>query len=211
MLVNSVINALKIQYPDAVCALSYEFDWQLLIACRLSAQCTDKRVNEVTPVLFAKFPRLEDVANADVREIEEIIKPCGLFKTKAASIKAACERLISVYGGKVPDSLEELLTLPGVGRKSANLLLGDIFSMPSYVVDTHCIRISRRLRLTKEKLPEKIEEDLRHILPPEESGDFCHRLVLFGREFCTARSPRCSLCPVIAAIRRTEPDFECEI
>jgi endonuclease-3 len=211
MFVDIVINTLKIQYPYAVCALNYSADWQLLVACRLSAQCTDKRVNEVTPALFQRFPTAEALAAADIREIEEIIKPCGLFKTKAASIKAALERLVSVYGGKVPDSLEELLTLSGVGRKSANLLLGDIYGKPAYVVDTHCIRITRRLRLTKEILPEKIEEDLRRVLPPDESGDFCHRIVFFGREFCSARSPRCAECPLIAAIRRENPEFRCEI
>jgi endonuclease-3 len=211
MIEKIIINSLKELYPEAICALNYDSDWQLLVACRLSAQCTDLRVNLVTPVLFSKFPTLQSLANADIREIEEIILPCGLYKTKAESIKAAASRLISVFGGKVPDTLEELLTIPGVGRKSANLLLGDIYGLPAYVVDTHCIRISKRLRLTKNTAPDKIEADLRIIIPPSESGAFCHRIVFFGRDFCRARSPLCETCPVIKNIRREDPSFVCDI
>jgi endonuclease-3 len=204
-----IINALKSLYPDAICALNYEFDWQLLVACRLSAQCTDKRVNLVTPVLFERYPTLQSLASADVFEIGEIIKPCGLYKTKAESIKAAAQKLISDFGGKVPDTMEQLLTLPGVGRKSANLLLGDIFGKPSYVVDTHCIRISRRLRLTSETDPEKIERDLRKIIPAEESGPFCHRIVLFGRDYCKAKNPNCGDCPLIKELNKNNGKFIC--
>jgi endonuclease-3 len=199
-----IIETLKTLYPEAVCALNFEHDWQLLVACRLSAQCTDKRVNLVTPVLFERYPTLQSLADGDVNEIGEIIKPCGLYKTKAESIKAAAQRLISDFGGKVPDTMEQLLTLPGVGRKSANLLLGDIYGKPSYVVDTHCIRISRRLGLTTETDPEKIERDLRKIIPPEESGAFCHRIVLFGRDFCKAKKPDCENCPLIGKINTGE-------
>jgi endonuclease-3 len=209
MYIDIIINTLKEFYPEALCALHYNEPWQLLVACRLSAQCTDIRVNLVTPALFEKFPTAEKLANADVREIEEIIKPCGLFKTKAASIKAAMTRLVSVYGGVLPGTMEGLLTLPGVGRKSANLLLGDVYGLPSYVVDTHCIRIAQRLRLTENTLPDRIEEDLCRIIPPSESGAFCHRIVLFGREYCKARSPKCGVCPIKEAIRRENPEFNC--
>jgi endonuclease-3 len=211
MYIDIIINTLKEIYPEALCALTYAEPWQLLVACRLSAQCTDIRVNLVTPKLFEKFPTASALANADVIEIEEIIKPCGLFKTKAASIKAATLRLVSVYGGILPNSMEELLTLPGVGRKSANLLLGDIYGLPSYVVDTHCIRIAKRLRLTTNDIPEKIEDDLRRVIPPEESGAFCHRIVLFGREFCKARTPECGVCPIRAALTAENPEFTCNI
>jgi endonuclease-3 len=204
-----IIETLKSLYPEAVCALNYEFDWQLLVACRLSAQCTDKRVNLVTPILFKRYPTLQSLAEGNAEEIGEIIKPCGLYKTKAASIKAAAERLIADFGGKVPDSMEKLLALPGVGRKSANLLLGDIFGMPSYVVDTHCIRISRRLRLTTETDPEKIERDLRKIIPANESGEFCHRIVLFGRDFCKAKKPNCENCKLLRAINEKHKKFIC--
>jgi endonuclease-3 len=210
-MIEIIINTLKEIYPEALCALRYSEPWQLLVACRLSAQCTDYRVNLVTPALFEKFPTAEALAAAEIPEIEDIIKPCGLFKTKAASIKAASMRLVSVFGGVLPNTMEDLLTLPGVGRKSANLLLGDIYGLPSYVVDTHCLRITKRLRLTENDIPEKIEADLRQILPPEESGAFCHRIVLFGREYCTARSPKCSICPVREAIKTKDPAFSCAL
>jgi endonuclease-3 len=211
MYIDIIINTLKEIYPEALCALNYAEPWQLLVACRLSAQCTDIRVNKVTPKLFEKFPTAEALAKANVLEIEEIIKPCGLFKTKAASIKAAALRLVSVYGGVLPSSMEELLTLPGVGRKSANLLLGDIYGLPSYVVDTHCIRISGRLRLTENTLAERIEDDLRRVIPLDESGAFCHRIVLFGREYCKARTPECGVCPIRAALIAENPEFICNI
>ena len=190
------VRVLRERYPDAICSLQYDKPYELMIATRLSAQCTDARVNLVTPQLFERFPTLESFAEADLAELEEIVKPCGFYKTKAQSIKAAAQRLIEVYGGVLPDTMEELLTLPGIGRKTANLLLGDVYGKPAVVADTHFIRITGRLGLTKHKEPEKVEADLRKLLPPEESSDFCHRVVLFGRDVCTARKPKCSGCPL---------------
>ncbi len=193
----SVIEILKTHYPDALCALQYKKDYELMIAVRLSAQCTDARVNLVTPALFAAYPTLEALACADVRDIEGYIHSCGFYRQKAKDIVGACQMLLQQYGGKVPGTMEALLKLPGVGRKTANLLLGDIFGTPGSVVcDTHCIRICGRLGLSTGTDPEKVETQLRAILPPEESSDFCHRIVLFGRDICTARSPKCSLCPL---------------
>lgn len=191
-----VIDALKRRYPEAVCALQSTRDYELMIAVRLSAQCTDARVNLVTPALFARFPTLESFAQADLSEVEELIHSCGFYKHKARDIVLACQMLLSDFGGRVPDTMEQLLRLPGVGRKTANLLLGDLYAVPGSVVcDTHCIRIAGRLGLTDgTKEPEKAERQLREILPPEESSDFCHRIVLFGREVCTARKPACATC-----------------
>lgn len=195
--VQSVIKILKEQYPDALCALQYDKDYELMIAVRLSAQCTDARVNLVTPALFQAYPTLESLANADVQDIEKHIHSCGFYRQKAKDIVGACQMLLNDYHGKVPGTMEELLRLPGVGRKTANLLLGDIFGTPGSVVcDTHCIRICGRLGLSAGTDPEKVEIQLRAILPPEESSDFCHRIVLFGRDICTARSPKCSQCPL---------------
>lgn len=195
--VNSIIDILKHHYPDALCALQYEKDYELMIAVRLSAQCTDARVNMITPALFAAYPTLESIAQADVADIERYIHSCGFYRQKAKDIVQACQMLIEKHNGKVPGTMEELLALPGVGRKTANLLLGDIFGVPGSVVcDTHCIRICGRLGLSVGKEPEKVEQQLRKILPPEESGDFCHRIVLFGRDICTARSPKCEKCPL---------------
>ena len=194
--VQEIIAILKERYPLAECALRYEKDYELMIAVRLSAQCTDARVNLVTPALFEKYPTLDSFADADVEEVEQMVHSCGFYHHKARDIVLACQRLREVYGGKVPDTMEELLTLPGVGRKTANLLLGDIYGQPAVVCDTHCIRISNRLGLAKGKDPEKVERQLRAVLPPEESSDFCHRLVLFGRDLCTARSPKCEECPL---------------
>lgn len=195
--VNAIISILKDRYPDSVCALHYGKDYELMIAVRLSAQCTDARVNLVTPALFAEYPTLEAMANADISRVEELIHSCGFYKNKAKEIVLACQMLISDYGGKVPGTMEELLRLPGVGRKTANLLLGDIYKVPGSVVcDTHCIRICGKLGLSQGKEPEKVERQLRAILPPEESSDFCHRIVLFGRDICTARSPKCGECPL---------------
>ena len=195
--VNAIIEALKVRYPDALCALQYEKDYELMIAVRLSAQCTDARVNLVTPALFAAYPTLESLAAAEITDIEGYIHSCGFYRQKAKDIVLACQMLLSEYGGKVPGTMEELLKLPGVGRKTANLLLGDIYAQPGSVVcDTHCIRICGRLGLSKGKEPEKVETQLRAILPPEESSDFCHRIVLFGREICTARAPKCAQCPL---------------
>jgi endonuclease-3 len=195
--VNAVIEALKIRYPEPVCALQYEKDYELMIAVRLSAQCTDARVNMVTPALFAAYPTLEAMAAAPVQEVERYVHTCGFYRQKAKDIVAACQMLLTQYNGKVPDTMEQLLRLPGVGRKTANLLLGDIYGVAGSVVcDTHCIRICGRLGLSKGKEPEKVEQQLRKILPPEESSDFCHRIVLFGRDICTARNPKCSQCPL---------------
>ena len=195
--VSAIIDILKARYPDAPCALHYEKDYELLIAVRLSAQCTDARVNLVTPHLFAAYPTLEAMAAAEIQDVEKIVHSCGFYKHKARDIVLACQMLLSDYGGKVPDTMEALLKLPGVGRKTANLLLGDLYGVPGSVVcDTHCIRICGKLGLSEGKEPEKVESQLRAILPPEESSDFCHRIVLFGREVCVARNPKCAECPL---------------
>ncbi len=183
-------------YPDAVCSLTYYAPHELMIAGRLSAQCTDERVNQVTPILFAKYKSIEEFAAADVKDIEEIIRPCGLYKTKAASIVGMCRSIMEDFGGEIPSTIEELTKLPGIGRKTANLIMGDVFHKPAVVTDTHCIRISGRLGLTKNTEPVKVESDLRRILPLEKSSDFCHRLVLFGREYCKARGEKCGICPL---------------
>ena len=195
--VTAIIQALKDRYPDALCALHYETDYQLMIAVRLSAQCTDARVNLVTPALFAAYPTLQSLAEAEISDIETYIHSCGFYRQKAKDIVLACQMLLNEHGGKVPDTMEKLLKLPGVGRKTANLLLGDLYGEPGSVVcDTHCIRICGRLGLSQGKDPEKVERQLRAILPPEESSDFCHRIVLFGRDICTARNPKCEACPL---------------
>ncbi len=194
--VQQIIEILKERYPDAVCALGYAKDYQLMIAVRLSAQCTDARVNLVTPALFERFPTLENFAEATPEEVEPYVRSCGFYKHKARDIVLACRMLRDEYGGKVPDTMQELLRIPGVGRKTANLLLGDLYGQPAVVCDTHCIRIANRLGLAHGKEPEKVEQQLRAILPPEESSDFCHRIVLFGRDTCTARNPACGDCPL---------------
>ena len=195
--VNAIIDMLKARYPDALCALHYEKDYELMIAVRLSAQCTDARVNLVTPALFAAYPTLEAMAAADIADVENFVRSCGFYRHKARDIVLGCQMLLSDFGGKVPGTMEELLKIPGIGRKTANLLLGDIHKKPGAIVcDTHCIRICGRLGLSKGKDPEKVERQLRVILPPEESNDFCHRIVLFGREVCTARKPKCEECPL---------------
>jgi endonuclease-3 len=181
-------------YPDAVCSLEYSTPFELLIATRLSAQCTDKRVNIVTKDLFERFKTPEDYANASAEEIGEVIKSCGLYKTKAADIKKMAEMLINEYNGKLPETMEELLRFSGVGRKTANLIMGDIYGKPAVVTDTHFIRITGRLGLTGSKEPYKVEKDLIKLLTPETSSDFCHRIVLFGRDVCTARNPKCKEC-----------------
>ncbi len=195
----SAVEGLKKAYPEAVCSLEYGKEpWKLLVMGRLSAQCTDARVNIVCRELFERFPTAEALANGDISEIEEIVRPCGLFRTKAADIKNECIRLTETYGGLLPDTMEELLTFPGVGRKIANLLLGDIFKKGGVVTDTHCIRICGRLGFYSEDLkdPKRVEKILEKLIPTDEQSDFCHRLVIFGREICTARSPRCTECPL---------------
>ena len=195
--VNEIIRLLKQRYPDALCALHYQKDYELMIAVRLSAQCTDARVNLVTPDLFAAYPTLEAMAHADIAQVEQLVHSCGFYKHKARDIVLACQMLLDRFDGKVPDKMEDLLSLPGVGRKTANLLLGDLYAVPGSVVcDTHCIRICGRLGLSQGTDPEKVEKQLRAILPPEESSDFCHRIVLFGRDCCTARNPQCGNCPL---------------
>jgi len=186
-------------YPDAVCSLEYGGDpWRLLAAARLSAQCTDERVNIVCVPLFEKYPTAADMAEADIRELEEIIRPCGLYHTKAESLIASAKIITEQYGGRVPDTMDELLALPGVGRKIANLVLGDVFGKPGIVADTHCIRLNGRFGFYPQTLkdPAKVEKILDSIVPKESQADYCHRMVLFGREYCTARAPRCTECPI---------------
>ena len=193
--VAGILAALKQAYPDPACALHYEKDYELMIAVRLSAQCTDERVNLVTPALFARFPSLSAFADADVSEVEQYVHSCGFYRHKAQDIVLACQMLREKHGGRVPNDMDALLALPGVGRKTANLLLGDLYGVPGSVVcDTHCIRICNKLGLASGKEPEKVERQLREILPPEESSDFCHRIVLHGRAVCTARNPQCDHC-----------------
>ena len=191
-----IVSVLETVYPEATCALEYGGEpWRLLVMARLSAQCTDARVNVVCRELFAEYPTLDALADAPIERIEELIRPCGLFRTKARSIKEACVLLRDRFEGRVPDTMEELLSLPGVGRKIANLLLGDIYGKPAVVADTHCIRITGLLGLTDgTKDPGKVEQQLRKVLPPEESNDFCHRMVLHGRAVCIARRPQCQSC-----------------
>ena len=193
--VNEIVRRLLAEYPEAVCALDYDKDYELLFSVRLSAQCTDARVNMVTPTLFARYTCAADFAESTPEEVADYIKSCGLYKTKSKDIVAMARVLCEQYGGQVPDSLDALISLPGIGRKTANLVMGDIFGMEgAVVVDTHCIRITRRLGLHSETDQKKIELVLRSLLPPKESNDFCHRLVLHGRAVCTARKAMCDTC-----------------
>ena len=190
-----VVRALEEKYPDATCALKYEGDpWRLLVMGRLSAQCTDARVNIVCEELFRRFPDAKAMADAPIDEIERLVYSCGVYKVKAQNIKDFSRIIVEEFNGKVPDTMEDLLTLPGVGRKIANLILGDIYGKPAIVADTHCIRISNRLGLANSKTPEKVEKALVEIVDPEKQSDFCHRLVWFGREVCDARKPDCENC-----------------
>lgn len=193
--IDEIIRLLEIEYPLAECSLNYEKDYELLFSTRLAAQCTDERVNKITPALFKCFPTLEAFAGADVSEVEKYVHSCGFYRSKASDIIKCARILLEKYNGRVPDTMEELLKLPGVGRKTANLILGDVYGKPAVVVDTHCMRLSNRIGLVDNlKDPVKIEMELRKILPPEKSSDFCHRLVLHGRAVCTARKPRCEDC-----------------
>lgn len=200
--IDEIIQLLEEEYPAALCSLEYSVDWQLLFAVRLSAQCTDARVNMVTPALFTRFPTLEAFAEAKQKDVEEMIHSCGFYHGKARDLIGSAQMLLRDYGGVVPNSMEELLKLPGVGRKTANLVLGDIYHQPAVVTDTHCIRIAGRLGLTKSKEPVKVENDLRKILPPEKSSDFCHRMVLHGRKYCMARKPDCPNCPLTGICKK---------
>ena len=188
------VEALKKEYPDAICALNSSNDFELLVATRLSAQCTDARVNLVTPALFAKYPALEDYANAKVEDVEELIHSCGFYHGKARDIIGMAQKILSDFDGKVPDNIEDLTSLPGVGRKTANLICGDVYGKPAVVADTHLIRITNLLGLVDTKDPYKVELALKKILPPEESNNFCHRVVLHGRAVCIARRPQCDKC-----------------
>ena len=196
--INEIVRLLLAQYPEASCTLDYGKDYELLFSVRLAAQCTDERVNQITPALFARFPTLEAFAAADVEEVEKYVHACGFFRAKARDIVACAQVLLEKHGGRVPGTMEELTALPGVGRKTANLILGDIFHVPgSTVVDTHCIRLSNRIGLVDgEKDPVKIEMALRKLLPPEHSNSFCHALVLHGRAVCDARKPDCEHCSI---------------
>ncbi len=198
-----VIERLKSAYPDADCTLEYDDAWKLLVSVRLAAQCTDARVNQIVPILYEKYPTIEDLAKADVDDIEQIVRPCGLGRSKARDISACMRMLVTEYGARVPDDFDELLKLPGVGRKSANLVMGDVFGKPAIVTDTHCIRLTNRIGLVRnekdanqpEKDPKKVEMQLWKIIPPQEGNSFCHRLVIHGREVCTARTtPYCDRC-----------------
>lgn len=198
----NAIEVLKELYPDAICSLDASSPFELLVAVRLSAQCTDARVDLVTPALFSKYKTLDDYANADINDVEEIVKPCGFYKNKASSIIGMAKAIRDNFGGAVPDNIEDLITLPGVGRKTANLIVGDIYGKESIVVDTHMIRISNRIGLVNVKEPVKIEMALKKVVPADEGSDFCHRIVLFGRDICSARKPKCDECPMLFNCKR---------
>lgn len=195
--IQEIIARLKELYPDAACSLDYDKDYELLFTVRLAAQCTDERVNKISPALFERFPTLQAFAEADVDEVGEYVHSCGFWRAKSRDIVASAQMLLERFGGKVPDNMDDLLSLPGVGRKTANLILGDIYGQEGYVCDTHCIRITGRLGITDgSKDPVKVEQQLRKVIPPEESSNFCHRMVLHGRALCMARNPNCEDCPL---------------
>ncbi len=196
------IEILKEIYPKAMCSLEYEDPFELLVATRLSAQCTDARVNLVTPELFSTYKTLDDYANADLKDVERIIKSCGFYHDKAKSIIGMAKMIRDDFGGKVPDNIDDLIKLPGVGRKTANLIVGDVYGKESIVVDTHMIRISNRIGLVNVKEPVKIERELKKVVPADEGADFCHRIVFFGREYCPARKPKCDGCPMYDNCKR---------
>ena len=194
--ISEIIRLLEIDYPEASCSLEYIKDYELLFATRLAAQCTDERVNKITPAFYAAYPTLQSIAEADIADVEKYVHSCGFYHAKAKDIVCAAQMLMSDFGGRVPDNMEDLLKLPGVGRKTANLVLGDVYDKPAVVVDTHCIRLTNRIGLVDTEDPVKIETALREILPPDKSSDFCHRLVLHGRAVCPARNPRCTECSI---------------
>lgn len=194
--INIIIELLEKEYPEAKCSLIADTPFQLLVATRLSAQCTDARVNLITPELFKCLPTPESFANATIEQVEELIKSCGLYHSKAKDLVALGKVLVEKYQSEVPSTMEELTSLPGIGRKTANLILGDVFGKPAVVTDTHFIRLCNRMGFVNTKEPRKVEDAMRKLLPPEKSNDFCHRCVLHGRALCTARSPKCDLCPI---------------
>ena len=198
----AAVEILKEKYPNAECSLNASNPFELLVAVRLSAQCTDARVNIVTPALFEKYKTLDDYCNADVKDVENIIKSCGFYKNKALSIVEMAKVIKRDFNSRVPDTIEKLITLPGVGRKTANLIVGDVYGGEAIVVDTHCIRISNRIGLVSEKDPKKIEFELKKLIPASEGSDFCHRIVLFGRDVCSARKPKCSECELFEICKR---------
>lgn len=205
--ISAILLELKKLYPDAMCSLNYDRDYELLFSVRLAAQCTDARVNLVTPALFERFPSLEAFAAATEEEVGEYVRSCGFWRAKARDIVASANMLLHDFGGRVPDNMDDLLRLPGVGRKTANLILGDVYGKEGYVCDTHCIRITGRLGITDgSRDPLKVERQLRQSIPPAESNDFCHRMVLHGRALCMARGPKCEVCPL-----RNLCDFRKEI
>lgn len=196
------VEILKKEYPDALCSLTASNPFELLVAVRLSAQCTDARVNLVTPALFSKYKTLDDYANAQIEDVENLVKSCGFYKNKAASIIGMAKMIRDEFDGKVPDNIDDLVKLPGVGRKTANLIVGDVYGKESIVVDTHMIRISNRIGLVNVKDPVKIEMALKKIIPPSEGSAFCHRIVLFGRDICSARKPKCAVCPMTECCKK---------
>lgn len=205
------VKGLELIYPEAKCSLTYTHPYELMIAGRLSAQCTDARVNVVTKKLFEKYPTLKSFADADIEEVAEIVRPCGLYKTKAKSIVEMAHQLYYDLNGVIPDSIEELTKLSGIGRKTANLIMGDIHKKPAIVADTHCIRITGRFGLTRSTDPKVVEQDLKKLIPPEKSSDFCHRLVLFGRDTCSARKPDCEHCPLRVYMDDKLNSFKCKV
>ena len=202
------VELLKAEYPDAICSLDYQKPHELMIATRLAAQCTDARVNIVCVDLFQKYQSVRDFAEADVADVGAIVKPCGFYHTKAKDIVAMCRMLMEQYGGVLPDTVEELTKLPGIGRKTANLVVGDVYGKPAIVCDTHCIRITNLLGLTDSKDPAKVEEQLRPLLPPAESNNFCHRLVLHGRAVCIARRPQCDKCVLNVCCKHSKDTYK---
>lgn len=194
--VNGIVDGLKAEYPQAECSLTYKKPYELLFATRLSAQCTDARVNIVTKELYSRYTTLREIAECDIAELEKIVHPCGVFRMKARDIRACANVLLERFGGNVPDTMDDLLSLPGVGRKTANLILGDIFKKPAVVADTHCIRLSNRLGLCDTKDPKKVELRLKEIVPPDEQNMLCHRFVWHGRAVCSARNPKCAECSI---------------